>query len=142
MLNASCAQPAQPELVLQRNPIEHSIYQRNDAYDGNDSEIVDEQVDSTSASGHETPADNSIKALENGFANSLNFAETENVCTSCIVDAAQKLKGNAGNIIINLSKTEKEDVNVKSVKKTGDEKNLNDMCDKKIVGKLKRRLRK
>ncbi|KAL3983253.1 RNA recognition motif family protein [Acanthocheilonema viteae] len=118
---------------ITRNPIEHSIYQRNDMYDGNDSEIVDEQVDSASVSGHETPGDGSLKALENGFANSLNFAETENVCTTCRADADQKLKGIAGNKkTIKLSKTEKEDVNAKFIKETGNEKNANDKRDKKI----------
>lgn len=44
--------------------------------DGNDSE-ADEQVDSVSASGQDTPDDSSVRAVENGFANCLSFAETE-----------------------------------------------------------------
>ncbi|CAG9533435.1 unnamed protein product [Cercopithifilaria johnstoni] len=129
---------------ITRNPIEHSIYQRNDTYDGNDSEIVDEQVDSASASGHETPGDSSIKALENGFANNLNFAEAENVCTSCDADATQKLKENAMNTkIVKLPRTEKEDVNGKSIKEAEDEKNANEKHNKKIpVVKTDKKIKK
>uniref|UniRef100_A0AAF5PJI5 RRM domain-containing protein n=1 Tax=Wuchereria bancrofti TaxID=6293 RepID=A0AAF5PJI5_WUCBA len=118
---------------ITRNPIEHSIYQRNDTSDGNDSEIIDEQADSASASGHETPDDGSVKALENGFANSLNFVETGSACTSCDVDIAEKLNANDGNKkVIKLPKAEKEDVNSKSIKETGDKKDANDKRDKKI----------
>lgn len=80
---------------MQRDTIEHSVYQRNDVdNDGNDSEVVDEQVDSVSASGRETPDDDSVKAPENGFANSLNLVDGENACSTSDADAAQKLKEN------------------------------------------------
>ncbi|VDK85343.1 unnamed protein product [Litomosoides sigmodontis] len=140
----NCEVTGNPKFVLQRNPIEHSIYQRSDTYDGNDSEMIDEQVDSATASGHETPGDGSIKALENGFANSLNFAEAENVCSSCVVDPTEKLKGNVGSKkVIKLPKSEKEDVNVKPVKEAGDEKNANETRNKKIpVAKSDKKIKK
>lgn len=73
-----------------------------------------------------------MKAVENGFANSLNFAEAENVRSSRDVDPAQKLKGNVGSKkIIKLPKSEKEDV--KPVKEAGDEKNANEKRNKKVL---------
>uniref|UniRef100_A0A915PWS8 RRM domain-containing protein n=1 Tax=Setaria digitata TaxID=48799 RepID=A0A915PWS8_9BILA len=117
---------------ITRNPIEHSIFQRNDTFDGNDSEIIDEQADSASASGQETPDDGSTKTLENGFANSLSFAEPENACTSCDADTAQKPKGGVGHKkIVKLSKMEKEEANAKCVRETGDKKDMNDKRDRK-----------
>ncbi|MCP9265353.1 hypothetical protein DINM_020628 [Dirofilaria immitis] len=129
---------------ITRNPIEHSIYQRNDTYDGNDSEVVDEQADSASASGHETPDDSSIKTLESDFANGLNFAEAENDCTTCDTNAVQKPKGNAGNKKIKLPKAEKENANTKSVKEAGDKKSANDKHDKKtsVVKTDKKKIKK
>ncbi|VDK66688.1 unnamed protein product [Onchocerca ochengi] len=130
---------------ITRNPIEHSIYQRSDTYDGNDSETVDEQVDSASVSGQETPDNGSIKTLESDFANGLNFAEAENASTSCDTNATQKMKGSVENKkIIKLPKTEKENANAKSVKEAGNKKDTNDKHDKKtpLVKTDKKKIKK